>query len=98
MATVNQAVSPLLGVGAGAAVAAAGAAGAAAAGAAVAASADDVVVSAGTLVTKSIRKRGVYTANLPVQPHAEWVRNFAHLRHLDALADKLRALEERTSQ
>ncbi len=60
--------------------------------------ADDVVVSAGTLVTKSIRKPGVYTANLPVQAHADWVKNFAHLRHLDALADRIRALEERTSQ
>ena len=56
---------------------------------------DDVVVSAGTLVTKSIRRRGVYTANLPVQGHAEWVKNFAHLRHLDALVDRIRALEER---
>ncbi|PTD97052.1 UDP-3-O-(3-hydroxymyristoyl)glucosamine N-acyltransferase [Pseudothauera lacus] len=56
---------------------------------------DDVVISAGTLVTKSIHRAGVYTANLPVQPHADWVRNFAHLRHLDALTDRLRALEQR---
>lgn len=56
---------------------------------------DDVVVSAGTLVTKSIPKPGVYTANLPVQNHADWVRNFAHLRHLDALVDRMRALEQR---
>lgn len=60
--------------------------------------ADDVVVSAGTLVTKSIRKRGVYTANLPVQGHADWVRNFAHLRHLDALVDRIRALEQRLEE
>ncbi|MBI1907389.1 MAG: UDP-3-O-(3-hydroxymyristoyl)glucosamine N-acyltransferase [Rhodocyclales bacterium] len=56
--------------------------------------ADDVVVSAGTLVTKSIRRKGVYTANLPVQEHAGWVRNFAHLRHLDALVERVRALEQ----
>ena len=54
---------------------------------------DDVVVSAGTLVTKSITRPGVYTASLPVQAHADWVRNFAHLRHLDALAERLRKLE-----
>ncbi|CAI09549.1 UDP-3-O-[3-hydroxymyristoyl] glucosamine N-acyltransferase (FirA protein) (EC 2.3.1.-) [Aromatoleum aromaticum EbN1] len=59
---------------------------------------DDVVVSAGTLVTKSIRRPGVYTANLPVQGHAEWVKNFAHLRHLDALVDRIRALEERKAR
>ncbi|ANQ85091.1 UDP-3-O-(3-hydroxymyristoyl)glucosamine N-acyltransferase [Azoarcus olearius] len=56
--------------------------------------ADDVVISAGTLVTKSIHKPGVYTANLPVQPHADWVKNFAHLRHLDSLAARIRALEQ----
>jgi UDP-3-O-[3-hydroxymyristoyl] glucosamine N-acyltransferase len=55
--------------------------------------ADDVVISAGTLVSKSIRRAGVYTANLPLQPHAEWVRNFSHLRHLDALAARVRELE-----
>ena len=55
---------------------------------------DDVVISAGTLVTKSIRERGVYTGNLPQQQHADWVRNFAHLRHLDSLADRIRRLEQ----
>jgi len=60
--------------------------------------ADDVVVSAGTLVTKSIRQAGVYTANLPVQGHAEWVKNFAHLRHLDALVARIRALEQRLEE
>lgn len=59
---------------------------------------DDVVISAGTLVTKSIHKRGVYTANLPVQAHADWVKNFAHLRHLDGLADRIRALEQRLEE
>ncbi|AVZ79265.1 UDP-3-O-(3-hydroxymyristoyl)glucosamine N-acyltransferase [Zoogloeaceae bacteirum Par-f-2] len=57
--------------------------------------ADDVVVSAGTLVTKSIRRAGVYTGNLPVQSHPDWVKNFAHLRHLDDMAARIRALEKR---
>ncbi len=55
--------------------------------------ADDVVVSAGTLVTKSINRPGVYTAGLPLQTHADWVRNFAHLRHLDTLVERVRQLE-----
>jgi UDP-3-O-[3-hydroxymyristoyl] glucosamine N-acyltransferase len=55
---------------------------------------DDVIVSAGTLVSKSIRKPGIYTASLPLQGHAEWVRNFAHLRHLDALSERVRSLEQ----
>lgn len=60
--------------------------------------ADDVVISAGTLVTKSIARAGTYTANLPLQAHPEWVRNFAHLRHLDALVERVRVLEQRLDQ
>jgi len=59
---------------------------------------DDVVISAGTLVTKSIRERGVYTGNRPLQQHGDWVRNFAHLRHLDSLADRIRRLEQLLSE
>lgn len=55
---------------------------------------DDTVVSAWTLVAKSIRQPGVYTSNLPLQSHADWVSNFAHLRHLDALAKRVRTLEK----
>ena len=57
--------------------------------------ADDVVVSAWTLVPKSITRPGVYTSNLPLQKHGDWVRNFSHLRHLDALAARVRALEQK---
>lgn len=56
--------------------------------------ADDVVVSAWTLVAKSITKPGVYTGNLPLQTHGDWVKNFSHLRHLDALARRVRQLEQ----
>ncbi|ATE59999.1 UDP-3-O-(3-hydroxymyristoyl)glucosamine N-acyltransferase [Thauera sinica] len=56
--------------------------------------ADDVVVSAATVVVKSIHRPGVYTSTLPLQAHADWVKNFSHLRHLDALAERVRALEQ----
>jgi UDP-3-O-[3-hydroxymyristoyl] glucosamine N-acyltransferase len=39
-----------------------------------------------TLVTKSITQPGTYTSGLPFMPHAEWLRNAVHLRHLDELA------------
>jgi UDP-3-O-[3-hydroxymyristoyl] glucosamine N-acyltransferase len=55
--------------------------------------ADGVHVSTNTLVTKSITKAGAYTGWIPFQEHAEWARNFARLRHLDAMNDKIRALE-----
>lgn len=57
--------------------------------------ADDVNVSAGTLVAKSIAGAGSYTGTIPFMEHADWLKNFARLRHLDAMADKIRALETR---
>jgi UDP-3-O-[3-hydroxymyristoyl] glucosamine N-acyltransferase len=60
--------------------------------------ADNVHVSAGTLVTKSITVPGSYTGTVPFMPHEDWQRNFARLRHLDAMADKIRALEKRLAE
>ncbi len=57
--------------------------------------ADHVNVSAGTLVAKSIPQPGTYTGMVPFLEHADWLKNFARLRHLDAMADKIRALEAR---
>ncbi len=57
--------------------------------------ADDVTISADTNVTKSIDKAGVYTSMIPLQSHADWVKNFSHLRRLDAMAERLRELEKR---
>jgi UDP-3-O-[3-hydroxymyristoyl] glucosamine N-acyltransferase len=57
--------------------------------------ADDVHVAAGTLVGKSIARPGNYTGIVPFMAHDEWQKNFARLRHLDAQADKIRALEKR---
>lgn len=60
--------------------------------------ADGVNVSAGTLVGKSIATPGNYTGTVPFLPHDEWLKNFSRLRHLDALADKIRALERRLAE
>jgi UDP-3-O-[3-hydroxymyristoyl] glucosamine N-acyltransferase len=57
--------------------------------------ADDVNVSAGTLVMKSIPAAGTYSGAIPLLEHGDWLRNFSRLRHLDAMADKIRALEQR---
>ena len=56
---------------------------------------DDVNVSAGTLVTKSIPTAGTYSGAVPFLEHGDWLKNFSRLRHLDAMADKIRALEQR---
>ena len=60
--------------------------------------ADDVNVSSGTLVAKSIAKPGTYTGTVPFLSHDEWLKNFARLRHLDSMADKIRALEGRLAE
>lgn len=60
--------------------------------------ADGVHVSAGTLVAKSISKPGAYTGTVPFMAHEDWLRNFSRLRHLDAMADKIRTLENRIAE
>ena len=57
--------------------------------------ADGVTISAYTLITKSIDKAGTYTGAYPFEPHGEWRRNAVHLRRLDELADRVRALEKK---
>jgi UDP-3-O-[3-hydroxymyristoyl] glucosamine N-acyltransferase len=47
---------------------------------------DGAMISGFTLITKSITKPGTYTSGMPAMPHAEWLRNAVHLRHLDTIA------------
>jgi UDP-3-O-[3-hydroxymyristoyl] glucosamine N-acyltransferase len=53
---------------------------------------DHVTISGMSLITKSITKPGTYTSAIPYMPHAEWLRNAVHLRHLDAIAAEVRKL------
>ena len=54
---------------------------------------DGVHVSAGTVITRSIRKPGTYTGLFPFDEHASWARNTALIRHLADLAARVGALE-----
>lgn len=60
--------------------------------------ADGVNISAATLVTRSINQPGTYTGAMPFESHGGWLRNAAHMRHLDAMAEKIRELEARLAQ
>lgn len=60
--------------------------------------ADRVNISAGTLVSKSIPKAGTYTSVMPFSEHPDWLKNAAHLRHLDKMAKKLSELEKKISE
>ncbi len=59
---------------------------------------DRVTVSAGTFVAKDIREPGVYTSVQPLMKHEDWKHNAAHLRHLDALARRVKSLEEKLKE
>ncbi len=59
---------------------------------------DDVNISAATLITKSISQPGTYSGAMPFEVHRDWLKNAAQMRHLDAIAGKIRALEARLAQ
>lgn len=47
-----------------------------------------------SFATKSIPEKGVYTGSVPSMEHREWTRNYSRLRHLDSMADRIKALEQ----
>ncbi len=55
--------------------------------------ADKVTISPGSMIMRSIRKAGTYTALMPSQEHADWLKTAANIRHLTQLTDKMKALE-----
>ena len=60
--------------------------------------ADDVHISAGSLVTSSIKQAGAYSSSLKAEPAEKWRRNAARLHHLDEMARRLTKLEEKLPQ
>jgi UDP-3-O-[3-hydroxymyristoyl] glucosamine N-acyltransferase len=60
--------------------------------------ADDVNVSSGTMIAKSVTRPGSYTGWVPFLEHADWLKNFSRVRHLDSMADRIRALEGRLAE
>ncbi len=55
---------------------------------------DNVVVSGGSLVMKSIPTSGRYTSVFPLDTHANWIQNAAHIRHLKQLNQRVKQLEK----
>lgn len=56
--------------------------------------ADRVEVSAFSLIGKSIREAGSYTAIFPFSKTEEWRANAVHLRHLEELVKRVKTLEK----
>jgi UDP-3-O-[3-hydroxymyristoyl] glucosamine N-acyltransferase len=57
--------------------------------------ADNISISAGTLVMKSLAQPGTYTGVYPFSTHQRWLKNAAQLRNLDDLAERVHGLELR---
>lgn len=56
--------------------------------------ADRVTITAMTMVTHSIRRPGEYSSGLPADASANWRRNAARFRRLDALARRIQTLAQ----
>jgi UDP-3-O-[3-hydroxymyristoyl] glucosamine N-acyltransferase len=56
---------------------------------------DHVIVSGGTLISRSIREPGFYSGVFPFMRNRDWERNAALVRHLQELRERIRGLETR---
>ncbi len=55
--------------------------------------ADHVVITAKSLVTRSIREPGEYSSGVPLQDNRTWRKNAARFKHLDDMARRIKALD-----
>lgn len=56
--------------------------------------ADGVTISPGSMITRTLTQADTYTALMPFQRHADWLRTAANLRHLDQMAVRIGQLEK----
>ena len=59
---------------------------------------DNVTISPGSMIMRSLHKAGTYTALMPSQTHADWLKTAANIRHLSThtsqLTAKIKTLEQ----
>ena len=60
--------------------------------------ADNTRISTNTLITKSLPKAGTYTSTLPFSEHEVWQKNAVHMRNLDKLVKRVKALEQKLGE
>ena len=60
--------------------------------------AENVHVSAATVVMRSLNKPGVYTGVFPVDENNKWEKNAATLKQLHSLRERIKALEQQQQQ
>lgn len=59
---------------------------------------DDVIVTAKSMVSKSISKPGVYSSGWVVDENKQWNRNQARFRQLDEMVKKINRLEKKLNE
>ncbi|GHU28985.1 UDP-3-O-acylglucosamine N-acyltransferase [Betaproteobacteria bacterium] len=57
--------------------------------------ADDVHISGGSFVGKSLRQAGQYTSIFPLESHEGWLRNAVQIKRLAKLAERVSELEKK---
>lgn len=55
---------------------------------------DNIEIAGFSLVAKSIRTPGGYAGAFPISKHTDWLKNAAHIRHLDELAKRIKQLQK----
>lgn len=56
---------------------------------------DNVTITGMSMVTKSIKKLGVYSSGTPLEANAQWRRNYVRFKQLDEMSRHLKLLEKR---
>ena len=59
---------------------------------------DNVIITGLSGVTNSIREAGTYSGAMTITDNRTWRKNMARFRHLDELARRIAALEEKTGK
>jgi UDP-3-O-[3-hydroxymyristoyl] glucosamine N-acyltransferase len=59
---------------------------------------DNVMVTAMSLVSKSLTKSGSYSSNTPIDDTKTWRKNAARFRRLDELVKRVRQLEDKVKR
>lgn len=60
--------------------------------------ADNVQLTAMTMVTRSLNEAGVYSSGTGVEPNRDWRRSVVRFRQLDDMAQRLRRIEKKLSE
>jgi UDP-3-O-[3-hydroxymyristoyl] glucosamine N-acyltransferase len=55
---------------------------------------DNVTISPGSMITRSLSVADTYTALMPFQAHKAWLNTAAKIRHLDTMTEKIKSLEK----